>query len=74
MRFLVIISIITFLDTACITNLNENPCSRSNTTTIAQWPNAVIYEIFIQSFADSNGDGIGNIIGMTSKLNYFQDC
>ena len=37
------------------------------------WPNGVIYEIFVQSFADSNGDGIGDINGMTSKLDYLQD-
>lgn len=36
------------------------------------WPNGVIYEIFVQSFADSNGDGIGDINGMTSKLDYLQ--
>jgi glycosidase len=40
---------------------------------IAEWPNAVMYEIFIQSFADSDGDGIGDIKGMTGKLDYLQD-
>lgn len=34
---------------------------------------AVFYEIFVQSFADSNGDGIGDIPGMTSKLDYLVD-
>lgn len=38
-----------------------------------QWPNAVMYEIFVQSFADSNGDGIGDINGMTAQLDYLQD-
>lgn len=38
-----------------------------------QWPEGVCYEIFIQSFADSNGDGIGDIPGATSKLDYLQD-
>ena len=37
------------------------------------WPNGTMYEIFVQSFADSNGDGIGDINGMTSKLDYLQD-
>jgi len=32
-----------------------------------------MYEIFVQSFADSNGDGIGDFNGMTSKLDYLQD-
>ncbi|EMR01887.1 alpha-amylase family glycosyl hydrolase [Cesiribacter andamanensis] len=39
----------------------------------SQWPNAVHYEIFVQSFADSNGDGIGDLRGLTSKLDYLQD-
>ena len=29
---------------------------------------SVFYEIFVQSFADSDGDGIGDIAGMTSKI------
>ena len=33
----------------------------------------ITYEIFIQSFADSNGDGIGDIPGLTSKLDYLSD-
>ena len=34
---------------------------------------AIFYEIFVQSFADSNGDGIGDINGMTAKLDYLQE-
>lgn len=37
------------------------------------WDSKVTYEIFIQSFADSNGDGIGDFNGATSKLDYLQD-
>ncbi|MEP2023663.1 MAG: alpha-amylase family glycosyl hydrolase [Reichenbachiella sp.] len=37
------------------------------------WSKKVFYEIFVQSFADSNGDGIGDIPGMTSKLDYLKD-
>ncbi|MEO9801840.1 MAG: alpha-amylase family glycosyl hydrolase [Reichenbachiella sp.] len=37
------------------------------------WNQAVFYEIFVQSFADSDGDGIGDINGMTSKLDYLKD-
>jgi len=73
MRFLVTISIITFLLVACSTNPDEKSGISDNTTSVAQWPHAVMYEIFIQSFADSNGDGIGDINGMTSKLDYLQD-
>lgn len=37
------------------------------------WPNGVMYEIFVQSFADSDVDGIGDIPGMTSKLDYLSN-
>ena len=40
---------------------------------IASWPNVVMYEIFVQSFVDSDGDSIGDIAGMISKLDYLQD-
>ncbi|MGL5080887.1 MAG: maltose alpha-D-glucosyltransferase [Microcoleaceae cyanobacterium] len=34
---------------------------------------AVIYEVPIRAYADSNGDGIGDFPGLTSKLDYLQD-
>ena len=34
---------------------------------------AVCYEIFVRSFFDSNGDGIGDLNGLTSKLDYVND-
>jgi maltose alpha-D-glucosyltransferase / alpha-amylase len=39
-----------------------------------QWyKDAVIYELHVRSFHDSNGDGIGDFAGLTSKLDYLQD-
>ena len=35
--------------------------------------NAVFYEIYPQSFLDTDGDGIGNIIGITEKLPYIRE-
>src|SRR5438128_2182894 len=34
------------------------------------WRGATIYHIYPRSFADSNGDGIGDLPGITAKLNY----
>lgn len=37
------------------------------------WEHAVFYEIFVRSFYDSNGDGIGDFNGITQKLDYLND-
>jgi len=37
------------------------------------WQHAVFYEIYPRSFADSNDDGIGDLKGITSKLDYLKD-
>jgi glycosidase len=34
---------------------------------------AVFYEVFVRSFADSNGDGVGDFDGLISKLDYLND-
>ena len=34
---------------------------------------AIIYEVPVRAFADSNSDGIGDLAGLTSKLDYLQD-
>jgi glycosidase len=36
------------------------------------WSNGVCYEVFVRSFFDSNGDGIGDLPGLTSRLDYIK--
>jgi oligo-1,6-glucosidase len=45
----------------------EGPCMRSDRR---WWKEAVIYQVYPASFNDTDGDGLGNIDGITAKLDY----
>lgn len=58
------------------------PVDPDQMTAISQYPAkewdgvkraGVFYEIFVRSFADSDGDGIGDLKGITAKLDYLND-
>ncbi len=55
----------------------QEPILPTATETTAEaekwWHGAVFYEIFVRSFYDSNGDGIGDFVGLTQKLDYLND-
>jgi alpha-glucosidase len=42
-------------------------------TEVDWWRGAVIYQIYPRSFQDQNGDGIGDLVGITSRLEYVAD-
>jgi alpha-glucosidase len=44
----------------------------SSTSTDLWWKHAVIYEAYPRSFQDSNGDGVGDLKGITGRLDYLQ--
>ena len=37
------------------------------------WRNRVFYEVFVRSFADSNGDGVGDLRGLSGRLDHLND-
>jgi alpha-glucosidase len=37
------------------------------------WREAVIYQVYVRSFADGNGDGIGDLLGVRTRLPYLRD-
>ncbi len=42
-------------------------------SSVSWWRNAVMYEVYLRSFADGDGDGIGDIPGLRSRLPYLRD-
>ena len=37
------------------------------------WQDAIVYQVYIRSFQDSNNDGIGDLLGIQSRLDYLKD-
>jgi hypothetical protein len=37
------------------------------------WKSAVVYQIYPRSFSDSNGDGVGDLPGILSRLDYLAE-
>ena len=37
------------------------------------WQKAVFYQVYPRSFADGNGDGVGDLDGLVDRLDYLQD-
>jgi alpha-glucosidase len=45
----------------------------TGTSELDWWKNAVIYEVYPRSFQDTNGDGVGDLNGITERLDYLKD-
>src|SRR5690606_13832228 len=48
---------------------------RERTTTVSRpwWTDAVVYEVYLRSFADSDGDGVGDLAGVTARLDHLAE-
>jgi alpha-glucosidase len=57
-----------------VTSLATSPDVRTPSTPGTEWwRSAVIYQIYPRSFADSNGDGVGDLPGVTTRLEHLAE-
>jgi alpha-glucosidase len=51
----------------------EPPLSESPTLPVDWWRDAVFYQVYVRSFADGSGDGVGDLAGIRDRLPYLSD-
>nr|NLD40094.1 alpha-glucosidase [Actinomycetales bacterium] len=51
----------------------DTPITRGGPTGRAWWKEAVFYQVYPRSFQDSNGDGVGDLAGIVSRLDYLAE-
>jgi alpha-glucosidase len=56
-----------------VTASTQNSSQAAHAEDHSWWKHAVFYEIYPRSFADSNNDGVGDLRGIASKLDYLKD-
>jgi oligo-1,6-glucosidase len=67
-----------FAKVICILVISGRVCSAQTNTNMNEnidrkwWKEAVVYQIYPRSFKDANGDGIGDLKGIISKLDYIK--
>lgn len=52
--------------------MTHRPISTPASETAAWWAHAAVYQIYPRSFSDGNGDGMGDLPGVTARLPYLQ--
>jgi alpha-glucosidase len=60
------------LGLAAVAASAQKPAAPSTTSATPWWKGAALYEIYPRSFQDSNGDGIGDLNGITQRLPYLR--
>jgi glycosidase len=58
---------------ACAASTVSTEVAGPQSGTPQWWRDGVCYEVFVRSFVDSDGDGIGDLRGLTSRLDYIND-
>lgn len=59
--------------TAAATDLGPVPARDSGSTLQAGWQHGAFIEIFVRGYQDSDGDGIGDLRGLSSRLDYLKE-
>jgi alpha-glucosidase len=70
------LTLVAFLVGACLAGsiaLAQTSSAAGDAEDHAWWKHAVFYEIYPRSFADSNNDGVGDLRGIASRLDYLKD-
>jgi alpha-glucosidase len=67
------ILLVAFLSLSLLAGIAQNANKPVDAEGHQWWQHAVFYEIYPRSFADSNNDGVGDLKGIASKLDYLKD-
>ena len=65
--------LLAILAAACSSSTLSTPVGGLPKSTTQWWRDGVCYEVFVRSFADADGDGIGDLRGLISRLDYIND-
>jgi alpha-glucosidase len=58
---------------AGVSQIERSPIEPALAAGRAWWRDAVVYQVYLRSFADANGDGIGDLAGVRARLPYLHD-
>src|SRR5436190_24191575 len=61
-----------FILFSCQSNRQEHAMNNTDTLARKWWKESVVYQVYPRSFKDANGDGIGDLKGIMSKLDYIK--
>jgi alpha-glucosidase len=53
--------------------LRESAATVSERVSTGWWREAVVYQVYVRSFADANGDGVGDLAGVRDRLPYLRE-